>query len=287
METIQDDTPIEETDFVVFDTETTGTSPLDSLLELGAVKMRGFKVVDTFRTLIRPTTPISSRAFSVHGISEEMVRHAPRAATALQEFGEFCQDSVLVAHNAPFDLKIVSVHLQRLEKPLLENPVLDTKRVSRKHFPHDGNPTLDNLCRVWGSPFEGRHRALEDARHTAFVMSRMAYKMGIDPGTPIRNLLDLWGPPLFMRKFSLYHALLSTSPSILEKVERLKAAIEHGRPVSYTYLKGGEQKCVMKEVMPKTIFSPGDRVYLEVSNSHNQHRSWVCRLDWIIQIEEV
>ncbi len=278
-------TLLKETEFVVFDTETTGLSPLSSLVELGAVKMRGFKVVDTFHTLVRPWNQIPEEVSRVHGISQDMVKHAPDAEEVLSNFKEFSKGSVLVAHNAPFDLKIISVHLQRLEKPLLKNPILDTCHVSKTHFPEAGSHSLENLCRFWRSPFEGQHRALEDARHTAFVMSRMAGKMGIDHSTTLSKLMELWGPPLQMRRFSLEHAMLNTPSRISEKIEKLKDAIEEKAIISFTYLKGGDQRCYLEEMVPKAIFSPGDKIYLEASPLHAKSRSWVCRLDWILNLE--
>ena len=270
----------------MFDTETTGLSSLSSLVELGAVKMRGFKVVDTFHTLIRPWDPIPEEALRVHGISQEMVRKAPEAKDVLLDFKEFCDGSVLVAHNAPFDLKIISVHLQRLEELLWENHIFDTREISKRHFPEVESHSLENLCKVWRSPFKGQHRALDDARHTAFVMSRMAGKMGIDSSVTLSELMELWGPTLHMKRFSLEHALLNAPSAVREKVERLRAALRDGTPVSYTYLKGGEQRCSMDEVLPKAIFSPGDRIYVEVLSPNRRNRSWVCRVDWIMNLRK-
>ena len=283
----QDRTPLKDTEFVVFDTETTGLSALSSLVELGAVKMRGFKVVDTFSTLVRPWNQIPEEVSRVHGISQDMVRHAPEVGEVLRDFRGFCGDSVLVAHNAPFDLKIISVHLQRLDEPLWGNPILDTCMVSKKHFPEAGSHSLENLCRFWRSPFKGQHRAQEDARHTAFVMSRMAGKMGVDHSVTLSELMELWGPTLQMKRFSLEHALLNAGSMAMAKVSRLKEAIEEDLSVSYTYLKGGKHKCLVEEVIPKTIFSPGDKIYVEVSRPHTRNRCWVCRLDWIMNLEGI
>jgi DNA polymerase III epsilon subunit family exonuclease len=279
------DIPLKDTEFVVFDTETTGLSPLSSLVELGAVKMRGFKIVDTFHTLIRPWNHIPEDVSKVHGISQDMVKNAPQVDEVLGDFEDFLDGSVLVAHNAPFDLKIISVHLQRLERPLWKNLILDTCKVSKTHFPEAVSHSLENLCKFWRSPFEGQHRALEDARHTAFVMSRMAGKMGIDHSTPLPKLMELWGPPLQMRRFSLEHAILNTSPRLAAKVETLKRAIEESRRISFTYLKGGEQRCQLEDVLPKTVFSPGDKIYLEASSNHHKNRPWLCRVDWILNLE--
>jgi len=255
-------------------------------VELGAVKMRGFKVVDTFHSLIRPWNNIPQESARVHGISQEMVRHAPETEEVLASFREFSKESVLVAHNAPFDLKIIAVHLQRLGEPLWENRIIDTCRVSKRHFPEVGSHSLEYLCKVWRSPFEGQHRALEDARHTAFVMSRMANKMGIDHSTSVSKLMELWGPPLQMKRFSLEHALLNASPAVREKVDRLQRAIQEERFVSYTYLKGGEQRQPIEGVIPKSVFSPGDKIYLEVLPHNGWGRPMVCRIDWILHLEE-
>ncbi len=282
----QDRIPLSEVEFVVFDTETTGLSCTSSLVELGAVKMKGFKVVDTFHTLARPWEQIPEDALKVHGISQEMVKHAPEIERVLSEFKEFCKGSVLVAHNASFDLMIISVHLQRMGEPLWENRIIDTCQVSKRHFPELRSHSLENLCKVWRSPFKGQHRALHDARHTAFVMSRMAGKMGIDRFTYLGELLERWGPVLHMKRFSLEHALAGAGNRVADKVRLLQHTMERGEPVSYTYLKGGEQKCAVEGVVAKSVFSPGDKIYAEFSNASNRNRSWVCRLDWMLSLRE-
>jgi len=126
---------IREVPIVVFDTEATGLSPPSHVVEVGAVKLLGDRMVDTFASLVKPPVHIPDRVVRIHGIDDSMVKHASSFKSVMEKFAEFIQGSVLVAHNAPFDLKVLSINLQRNGFPLWSNPVLDTCQISRRHFP--------------------------------------------------------------------------------------------------------------------------------------------------------
>src|SRR5580765_3589744 len=99
-------TPLREVTFVVVDLETTGGSASggSSITEIGAVKIRGGEVLGEFQTLVRPSTPIPPFISVLTGITNQMVAGAPAIDSALPAFLEFAAGSVLVAHNAPFDV---------------------------------------------------------------------------------------------------------------------------------------------------------------------------------------
>ena len=98
-------TPLREVTFVVVDLETTGGSPLScAITEIGAVKVRGGEVLGEFQTLVNPGEPIPPFIAVLTGITDTMVAAAPRIESVLPSFVEFARDTVLVAHNAPFDI---------------------------------------------------------------------------------------------------------------------------------------------------------------------------------------
>src|SRR5262249_42280573 len=96
---------IDDREYIVMDVETTGLSPElgDRVCEVGAVKLRGSAVVETFESLINPGRPISAGAYAVNGISPAMVADAPAFPEVAQKLWDMMEGAVLVAYNAPFD----------------------------------------------------------------------------------------------------------------------------------------------------------------------------------------
>ena len=242
---------------VVFDTETTGLSPLSHVVELGAVKLMGGRLVDTMVSLVKPPVPIPLKVIRIHGIDDSMVRHAPPFKVVARRFRQFVEDSVLIAHNAPFDLRVLSVNLQRLGLSLLDNPVLDTRLISRRHFPEVADHSLRHLIHVWRSPFKGCHRALADARHTAFIFLGMMRKMGLDERDRVKDLFSLFGPPDNMLRYQARWEELGRRDS---RVERLLMAMKEGKVLEIFYDGGGLQGS--RYVSPLTLFSTGKVHYL-------------------------
>lgn len=152
--------------FVAFDTETTGLWAISNkLVEIAAVKFRltedGY---EEFQTLINPGRTIPREAAEVHGISDAMVSDAPLASAALRQFIEFCgTDSILIAHNAPFDISFVGNELERAGMALPDNPVLDTIDIFRQYFPGQTSYSLLSLSKFFGLTQEQEHRGLSDA----------------------------------------------------------------------------------------------------------------------------
>jgi len=187
--------------FVIFDTETTGLSLTARIIEIGAVKVYRGKIIKEFCSLANPGRPIPPRATEIHGITDEMVADAPSIPFVLKNFSNFVEESILVAHNAVFDLRMLAIHLEREKIPLFPNPAIDTHQLLRKYFPNLGKYNLPYLINYWQSPYQGYHRALPDARHTAFIFFRMLEKQGL---TLRHSLEEFWhwaGEPLYVKKF--------------------------------------------------------------------------------------
>ncbi len=138
-------TPLRDTTFVVFDLETTGGShEADAITEFGAVKVRGGEVLGEFATLVDPERGIPPEVVALTGISEVMVSSAPRLSTVLPAFLEFAAGSVLVAHNAGFDVGFVKAACAKLGYAWPKPTVVCTVKLGRRVLSRDEAPS----CRL-------------------------------------------------------------------------------------------------------------------------------------------
>jgi DNA polymerase-3 subunit epsilon len=183
--------PLEEARFVVVDLETTGgRAGPGTIIEIGAWKMSGRRLVESFQSLVRPHRAIPRFVTGLTSISNEMVREAPSIEEVLPAFREFLGESVMVAHNAAFDFSFLDFEFRRIFGLGLNNPVICTLRMARRFMPSLKRKRLDALAEHFGLSTEGRHRGLGDARMAAEILSifiEMAAKMGL---TRLDRLID-------------------------------------------------------------------------------------------------
>ncbi len=173
--------PLRDVTFVVFDLETTGTSPATSAItEIGAVKVRGGQVLGEFATLVDPGSGIPPFITVLTGITDAMVAAAPRIETVLPSFLEFAGDSVLVAHNAPFDLGFLRAACQLQGYPWPGFRSVDTAVLARRALTRDEVPNckLSTLAAKFGANTTPNHRALDDARATVDVLHALFERVG-------------------------------------------------------------------------------------------------------------
>ncbi|GAA1623629.1 MULTISPECIES: DEDD exonuclease domain-containing protein [Brevibacterium] len=175
-------TPLYDVTFVVVDLETTGThAGTAEITEIGAVKLRAGEVIGEFQTLVKPEhsviTPFVSR---LTGITHAMVDDAPTIRSVLPSFLEFAAGTVLVAHNAPFDIGFLRSACDRLDYHWPNPQVLDTVTLSRRVLGRDEvrNHKLGTLAAHFGTAVEPDHRALSDARATGEVLHRLLERFG-------------------------------------------------------------------------------------------------------------
>ncbi len=159
--------------YVALDVETTGFSPKngDRVIEIGAVAIENQSIVAEFSSLIDVNKMIPWRVQQVHGITNEMLSGEPKPDVVLPDFYEFIAGSVLVAHNAVFDIRFLK-HEFALLGISLNNRSLCTLKMSRKLYPHLPNHKLDTVSRyLLGESANQmqRHRALDDAKLTAMI----------------------------------------------------------------------------------------------------------------------
>ncbi|MFZ5962234.1 exonuclease domain-containing protein [Thalassococcus sp. BH17M4-6] len=171
------ETPLRELCFAVFDTETTGLLPhKDEIVQIGALRILGGRLVEgeVLDMLVDPGRPIPAGATKVHGITDHMVAGKPDVQEAARRFHHFCEDAVIVAHNAPFDMAFLRRHAAAGGLSW-DHPILDTVLLSAVLFGASAEHTLDALCQRLDVtlPARDRHTALGDARATAAVLLRM------------------------------------------------------------------------------------------------------------------
>ena len=155
--------------FVVFDLETTGFSNKnDKITEIGAVKVENFKVVDRFSQLINPEKDISYKVQELTGITNDLIKDKPTIEEILPKFVEFIGDSVLVAHNADFDMGFMQ---QKCREQNIEfkNTSVDTLTLARTLLPHMKRFRLNLIAKELGIPLLNHHRAVDDAEATAHI----------------------------------------------------------------------------------------------------------------------
>lgn len=171
------DTPLSELTYAVFDTETTGLLPhKDEIVQIGAVRVVNGRIVagERLDQLVNPGCPIPPASTKVHHVTDAMVLNAPDIGKAGALFHSFASNSVIVAHNAPFDMAFLHRHKARMGVEW-DHPILDTVLLSAVLFGASQTHTLDALCdRLEVTiPPELRHTALGDAQATAEVLVRM------------------------------------------------------------------------------------------------------------------
>jgi DNA polymerase-3 subunit epsilon len=164
--------PVETATYVVFDLETTGLSARSSrICEIGAAKVTGLELGETFETLVNPHAPLPAPIAELTGIRQEELRRAPPASAAVRHFMAFAGDAVLVAHNARFDAGFVNAELERLTGKRLARPVLDTVGLARRLLAgRVARASLASLSYFFGTAARPCHRALPDAEATAEIL---------------------------------------------------------------------------------------------------------------------
>ncbi len=171
-----DDRPLSELAYTVFDTETTGLNPSqgDEIIQIGAARIVNGKLLrqENFDHLVDPGRLIPAATIPIHGITQAMVTGKPRIEAVLPAFHAFAQETVLVAHNAAFDMKFLQL-LEPRTGLSFHHPVLDTLLLSAVVHPNQESHRLEAIAERFNITVLGRHTALGDAMVTAEVWLRL------------------------------------------------------------------------------------------------------------------
>lgn len=162
---------LEDATYVVFDVETTGFSNVyDTIIELAAVKIKNGQVIDTFERFSNPHRPLTAKIIELTHITDDMLVNAPEIEDVIKEFHDFVGDSVVVAHNAAFDLGFLYVAYKKAGLEGIRHPGLDTVELSRLVNPGQKSHSLKTLTKKYNIDLTQHHRAIYDTEATGELM---------------------------------------------------------------------------------------------------------------------
>jgi len=230
---------------VAFDLETTGKYPLQAeICEIAAVKWKGGQIVEEYQTLVKPIHPMGQEVIAIHNITNEMVADAPQVGVVVPRFHQFCKESLLVAHHAPFDMGFLSVEFEVAQLEFPPYPVLCSAILSRKALPNSPNHRLQTLTKYLGIEAGQAHRALDDAKACLAVTLKCLEVIGAR--ATVAEILEFQKTKLNWKQFSM-EALAEK-----ENFGRLIQAIRGGGRVRMVY-RGGSRPGQGREVFPLGI----------------------------------
>ncbi|MFR1527787.1 PolC-type DNA polymerase III [Anaerotignum sp.] len=195
--------------YVVFDIETTGLSKEKEMItEIGAVKVADGKIIDRFSIFVNPQRPISAEITKLTGITDDMVKDAPTIENVLPEFLKFCEDTVLVAHNASFDTGFIRIAAERAGLGELHHTIVDTLELARALLPELNKHKLDIVCEHLGVTLNGHHRAVNDAEATAEVFIKFLDMLAEKKIFTLDEINVLASRTVNYKKLRAYHAII-------------------------------------------------------------------------------
>jgi DNA polymerase III subunit epsilon len=267
---------LDDTEFVIFDTETTGLNPGcgDRIVEIAAVRLRSVKRLDSFQTLVNPDREISAAAFAVNGITQQMLRDAPKIEAIMPQFLEFVRGSCLCSYNAVFDLGFLNNELKIMGKEALSGIIaVDILKMSRKLLPGFERYALWYVAEKLGIQGKQAHRAMADVELTIEVFARLLEILKIKGVFSFEEFVGLFGVDQpFLR--DLHN----------QRIAQIQKAINLGQKLKVKYLASSGGECSEREVLPKEIKQENGRCYLTgYCCLKNAERTF--RIDNILQLD--
>ncbi len=292
---VLNDRRLGDLEFVAFDVETTGSAAdVSRVVEIGAVRFRADGTeLGRYQQLVNPLRPIPPGVIAIHGITDAMVRDAPAEGEVLPAFVEFLgdpADTVLMAHNARFDLAFLAPAIERRRLPAPPHAVVDTVGLSRRRARHLPSHALRSLVRVFGLGQTTAHRGLADSLDLAGVFLRL---IALPPSLTTAADLFRHAPPYMFRSapaersrsFGYRRAPRpafprpADAPAATACGEELAAAAAAGRIVSVMY-DGGRKAGSWRSVTPLRLFIDAEVTYL-LAFCHTERKQKQYRLDRI------
>lgn len=253
---------------VAFDTETSGPYPLESeIVELGAVKWHKGQIVGQFQTLLKPSKPMTQENMNIHGISNEMVANAPLMKDQINAFCDFIQDSILIAHHAPFDLGFMAIEIEKAGLPFPNNVHFCSSLISRALL-HTTNHKLQTLVKELELVGGDAHRAYDDAYACLQVFFKATEKLDV---ASLQKLKAVQGKKLAWADYSLLKGG--------EQIKSLADAIQKQKTIQIVY-EGGQSKNKLRPITPKGIVRnpDGDYVHAECGLDNQRKRFYISKI---------
>jgi DNA polymerase-3 subunit alpha (Gram-positive type) len=269
---------IEEVEFTIFDTETTGLDPEsgDRIIEIAGIRFKADKKLGDFQTLVNPKRPVSQGAFLVNRISQEMLLTAPTIEMVLPKFMDFIYGSCLCSYNAPFDMGFLRNELKIIGSGFDDNTVVvDILAMARKLLPGLERHALCFVAESLGIKDQQQHRAFSDVEITLGIFNKL------------NSLLKEKG----MEDFNTFASIFGINAGLLNdsnnrKIAKIQGAIEEGSKIRIRYLSRSDANISEREVMPKEIKRENNHHYLiGFCCLRNGERTF--RIDSILAIDTV
>ncbi|MFA9424052.1 MAG: PolC-type DNA polymerase III, partial [Sedimentibacter sp.] len=195
-----------DSDFVVFDLETTGLNPKnDEIIEIGAVKISNRKVVDSFSTFVHVNRNLPAKIIELTSITDDMLQGQPEITQALPDFMKFSQGSVLVAHNASFDVTFIKEKARVYLNTNYDPSSIDTLELSKALMKDVKNHKLNTLTKKLGIKLENHHRAVDDASATAQLFISLFNTLSEREIIDVEHLNELLKEEINIVKQTSYH----------------------------------------------------------------------------------
>ena len=269
---------LQEITFAFLDVETTGLDPYwgDRICEIAVLKTRDGKVLDKFETLINPGRRNPQQAVSVNGITDEMVKKAPFFRDIAWDISSLLKDTVMVAHNAPFDLGFLHAEFSSIKLSPPENIVVDTLGIARRFYNFPSN-SLGRIARHLGISTSGEHRAFGDVRITMGIFEYFLRDLG-RRGLRLKRLKDvlkLQGKPVALTT----RDELVLPPSIEE-------ALRARGKLQIRYLSAYSDTTTTRIIEPFEVNVSGGHTYV-LAYCHVRKERCSFRLDRILEAKNI
>lgn len=236
---------------VAFDTETSGAYPLESeIIELGAVKWFKGQVIGRFQTLLKPSRALTADNIRIHGITNEMVVDAPLMQNQILSFCEFIEDSILIAHHAPFDLGFLVPEIEKAQLRFPNCELLCTSLISRALL-STTNHKLQTLVKELGLVGGDAHRAYDDAYACLQVFIQSCQKL---ENPTLEKLKSVQRKKIVFSDYCLRN-------QVTPLIKSLVTAIENEQTLEIIY-EGGQSKSKLRPITPKGIVRNPDGDYI-------------------------
>ncbi|RJP29461.1 MAG: WYL domain-containing protein [Candidatus Omnitrophota bacterium] len=267
---------INDIEFTIFDTETTGLNPHsgDRVVEIAAVRIKGFRKISTFESLINPGRGVSEAAFNVNHIAESMLQTAPFPEKVFPEFLSFIKNSCICSYNASFDIAFLDKELGLLGQRLDDNViVIDMLKMARRLLPGLERYALWFVADYFGIKRKQEHRALADVEFSLEVFYRLMNML------KERSIVEMDN---FMHLFGIRSEAVSGINN--EKIAEIQEAIDLGVEIKIRYISAVNAKVTERNVLPKQIIQDKGQDYLVGYCSLRQDQR-TFRIDGILDIE--
>ncbi len=269
---------LDEIEFTIFDTETTGLQPNsgDRIVEIAGIRLKGKEKIATFQSLVNPNKPISEAAFQVNKITGDMLKDAPKIEEVMPEFLKFIEGSCTCSYNATFDWEFLNNELKLIGQSSLKGIVfVDILKMAKRLMPGLERYALWFVAQNLGIKVAQKHRALSDVELTLGVFDKL------------KEMLKVKG----IDDFHNFSALFSINQLFLEnlnnqKIAQIQEAIDLRVKLKIRYLASSNAEVSEREVIPKEIRQDRFVNYLiGFCCLRNEERTF--RIDGILHLEIV